>query len=64
MEKYEMAIKLLKEIGCPEEILTALDIFKMFVRRDEIKLHNWQALSGPGVIEGEGREIEPIENLE
>ncbi len=56
-EKYKYALQLLKELNCPKPIMEALDIWGMFVGDDEIKLHNWQALSDGGIIEGVGREI-------
>jgi hypothetical protein len=57
-EKYDLAVNLLKELNCPDAIMDELWTFGMFVRDNDIKLHNWQALAGPGVVEGEGREIE------
>jgi len=33
--------------------MVALEVWGMFVHDDEIKLHNWQALSDGGVVEGE-----------
>ena len=55
--KYALAIALLKDLNCPEEIMDALLVWGFFVHEDEIKLHNWQALSEGGVIEGEAREV-------
>ena len=58
-EKFELAVRLLKELNCPEEILDALWLFGMTVHDDEIKLHNW--LAEGGVIGGEARELdEPL----
>jgi hypothetical protein len=57
-EKYECAMQLLKELNCPQPIVEELGVWGMFVRSDEIRLHNWEALSGGGVVEGEAREIE------
>ena len=53
VEKYKQALQLLKELNCPKEILEAIEIWGMFVHEDEIKLHNWQALSAGGIIDGE-----------
>ena len=58
-DKYRLALRLLKELNCPEEIMDALDIWGIFVHNDETKLRNWEALSNGGIIEGEGREIQP-----
>jgi hypothetical protein len=55
--KYKYAMQLLKELNCPESIMDALKVWSLFVREDEIKLHNWQALSEGGIVESEGREI-------
>ncbi|MFH1088209.1 MAG: hypothetical protein V1737_06475 [Chloroflexota bacterium] len=57
VEKYECAIRLLRELNCPETILTALWLFGMTVHNEQVKLHNWQALSDGGVVEGECREV-------
>jgi|GEM_PF-4140165 hypothetical protein len=57
VDKYNQAISLLKEINCPSEIMDALWVFGMTVRGDEVKLRNWQALAGPGVVEGECIEV-------
>lgn len=57
VEKYQMALKLLKELNCPEGILDQLEVWVFFVHNDEVKLHNWEALSGGGVVEGEAKEI-------
>jgi hypothetical protein len=56
-EKLDQAVRLLKEINCPEEILDALWYFGLTVNQDETKLKNWQALAGPGMVEGTAREI-------
>lgn len=56
-EKYDCAMRLLKELNCPQPIIDELEVWGMFVRTDEIKLHNWQALSEGGIVEGEGREV-------
>ncbi len=50
------AIRLLEELNCPEAIMTALWLFGMTVHDDQVKLHNWQALSEGGIVEGEYRE--------
>ena len=60
VEKYLYALQLLKELNCPNHIMEFLEIWGMFVREDEIKLHNWQALSAGGVVEGEARELREI----
>lgn len=60
-EKYQLALSLLKELNCPEEIMDALFVFGIFVHNDETKLHNWEALSGGGLVEGESRELPPEE---
>ena len=57
VEKYECAVRLLKELNCPESILTTLWFWGMTVKNDQVKLHNWQALSEGGIVEGECREI-------
>jgi hypothetical protein len=57
VEKYKCALRLLKELNCPKRIVETIEIWGIFVRMDEIKLHNWEALSEGGVIEGEGREL-------
>jgi hypothetical protein len=57
VEKYECAVQLLKDLNCPEPIMTALWLWGMTVKNDQVKLHNWQALSGGGIVEGEYREI-------
>jgi len=57
LEKYKYAIQLLKELNCPEGIMDELAIWGIFVNNDEVKLHNWEALSGGGVVEGEGKEL-------
>ncbi len=59
VEKYECAVRLLKELNCPKPIIEAIEIWGMFVRSDEIKLHNWEALSEGGIVEGECREVLP-----
>ncbi len=56
-EKYQYAIRFLKELNCPTAIMEELEVWGMFVHRDEIKLRNWQALSTGGVVEGEAREL-------
>ncbi|MDP2729148.1 MAG: hypothetical protein Q8O55_01540 [Dehalococcoidales bacterium] len=56
-EKYELALKLLRELNCPEEIMDVLGIWGIFVHNDEVKLHNWESLSAGGIIEGEALEI-------
>ena len=55
-EKLELAVRLLKELNCPEAILDALWLFGLTVHSDEIKLHNW--LVEGGIIEGEARELD------
>lgn len=60
-EKYQYALRLLKELNCPEAIIGALEVWGMFVHSDEIKLHNWQALSEGGMVEGEFREVDQKE---
>ncbi len=57
VEKYECAVKLLKELNCPETIMSELWLFGLTVHNDEVKLHNWQSLSEGGVVEGQCREI-------
>lgn len=57
-EKYELAIKLLKDLNCPSVIIDELYVWGIFVHNDEVKLHNWEALSGGGIVEGEAREID------
>ncbi len=57
VEKYECTLRLLKELNCPDAILEAIQVWGMFVHQDDIKLHNWQALSQAGVVEGECREV-------
>ncbi len=57
VEKYECAVRLLKELNCPKSIIEAIEIWGMFVRSDEIKLHNWEALSEGGIVEGECCEV-------
>jgi hypothetical protein len=57
VDKYLHALNLLKELNCPEPIMEALEIWGVFVREDEIKLRNWEALSQGGVVEGEFREV-------
>jgi hypothetical protein len=57
-EKLEQAVRLLKEINCPAPILEELYVFGFLVGADETKLKNWQALAGPGMVEGEARELE------
>ncbi len=57
VQKYECAVKLLKELNCPRAILDMLWLFGMTVRNDQVKLHNWQALSEGGMVEGECREV-------
>ena len=56
-EKYAYAMRFLRELNCPEAIMDALAVWGIFVRQDEIKLANWVALAGPGVIEGQVREV-------
>ena len=58
VEKYQIVVKLLKELNCPASIMDVLYVWGMFVHDDEIKLHNWEALSDGGIIEGEAREVE------
>ncbi len=58
-EKYKYATLLLKELNCPDAILTALEIWSIFVREDEVKLKNWQALSDGKFVEGECTEVLP-----
>ena len=55
-EKFELVLKLLKELNCPEVILDALFFFGLFVHSDETKLQNW--LCEGGVIDGEARELD------
>ncbi len=57
LAKYKYAMQLLRELNCPPEIIAALEIWGMFVREDEVKLHNWEALSNGGVVEGEAIEL-------
>ena len=57
-EKYESALRLLKELNCPGSIMCQLEVWGMFGRTDEVKLHNWEALSQGGLIEGEFKEVE------
>jgi hypothetical protein len=45
-EKYELAVKLLKELNCPEPILSALWLFGITVHKDEEKLNQWRITSG------------------
>ena len=59
VEKYRYAMKLLKELNCPKPIMDALEVWGIFVHDDEIKLHNWEALSEGGIVEGEARELPP-----
>lgn len=59
--KYEYALRLLKELNCPEAIMSALWLWGMTVRNDQVKLHNWQALSEGGIVEGEYREVDTLE---
>ena len=56
-EKYETALRLLKELNCPEPIMEALWIFGLTIHDDEVKLHNWEALADGNTVEGEGREL-------
>lgn len=42
IEKYQLAMRLLRELNCPERIMDELAIWGLFVYRDEIKLHNRQ----------------------
>lgn len=56
-EKYKYAIKLLKDLNCPEDIMALLEIWGWCVDSDAIKLENWRALSDGQLVEGEGREI-------
>ena len=56
-EKLLLAIRLLNDLNCPEEIIAQVEIFGILVQNDEVKLHNWESLSDGGVIEGEAREI-------
>ena len=58
VEKYQTATRLLKELNCPASIMDILYVWGMFVRDDEIKLHNWEASSEGGIIEGEASEVE------
>ena len=53
--KYEYALRLLKELNCPKEIMVALEIWGMFVSEDEVKLNNW--LTPGGIIDGEVTEL-------
>jgi len=57
VEKYECTVRLLKELNCPDAIMDALWLWGMTVSADQVKLHNWQALSEGGIVEGECREI-------
>jgi len=56
-EKLELAVRLLQELNCPESILDQIWIFRIFVNNDEVKLHNWQALSDGDIIEGSAEEL-------
>jgi hypothetical protein len=57
-EKLAQAIQLLKELNAPEDLVAAVELWGMFVHDDEVKLHNWQALSADGIIEGQVKEIQ------
>lgn len=59
VSKFVYAMKLFKELNCPSEIMDALYIWGICVSADEIKLHNWEALSEGGIVEGEGTELPP-----
>ena len=63
-EKYALAIRLLKELNCPDALMAALEVWGWLVRADEIKLHNWQALNRGGVVEGEAREVEVFPEIQ
>ena len=52
-EKFNQAIQLLKETNCPAPIMDALWLFGLTVHNDEVKLHNWQAISEGNLVEGE-----------
>lgn len=45
LEKYQEAVRLLKEINCPEPIMDALYVFGWAVESDERKRLNWLALT-------------------
>jgi hypothetical protein len=62
--KYDCAVRLLKELNCPVPILEAIECWGFLVRADQVKLHNWQALSQGGIVEGEFREVGLPENEE
>ena len=57
-EKLALALRLLKELNCPDVIMTAIEIWGMFVHDDEIQLHNWEALSAGGIVEAEYKVLE------
>jgi hypothetical protein len=56
-EKLALALKLLKELNCPDELTAAIEVWGIFVHNDETKLHNWQALTDGNLVEGECVEI-------
>ncbi len=53
VEKYKQAMQLLKELNCPKPICEALEWWGMCVYEDQVKIHNWVALAGAGMIDGE-----------
>ena len=55
--KYDIAIKLLKELNCPDAIMAELYMWGIVVLADEVTLNKWEALS-MGTSEGEFRIIE------
>ena len=57
VQKYELALRLLGELNCPQPIMEAIEFWGMFVHEDETKLHNWAALSRGGIVDGEFKEV-------
>lgn len=53
LEKLQEAQRLLKEIGCPEQIMDALWVWEFTVRADMTKLKNWSAWTEGNLVEGE-----------
>jgi len=56
-EKLALALKLLKELNCPDELTAAIEVWGIFVHNDESKLNNWKAMGDGNLIEGECVEI-------
>ena len=63
-EKLAEALRLLKSLGCPTQIMDALWLWSFIMSDDEIKLRNWRAWTEGQLVEGQvevGKLLESID---